>query len=495
MTAGPRNVVVIISDQQRADLCVREGFGLDTAPFADHLATQGTWFNRAYTTSPLCCPARTSLLTGRYPSAHGVRENPAAGLAHFDRDLPAMLRAAGHTTALIGKNHTYLSADDLDRYTPFLHGGAVGGTPSAAEAAFDSWLTGLRHRTHPEPTPFPVELQCPYRIVSAACDWLDSVGDRPFFLLLSFPEPHNPYQVPEPYFSMFPPETLPPVDTDDSALADRGFAWRYLRRLGEAANADYANTIGRARSNYCGMLRLIDDQIGRFVGHLRQRGLDDDTLLMVTADHGDFVGEYGLLRKGAELPEVLTRVPLIVTGPGVTADDGPHTAHVSLADLLPTIAEATGLDIDHGVQGRSLWPMLTGRPYPAEEFASAYAEQGMGGLPYTADDVPEALPGLGGPDDLFDFDELNAVTQSGQQRMVRRGDWKLVVDNAGGGQLYDLSADPRELVNLWDRPQHLAVRAELLHDLSRWMLRAADPLPVADRGYPRKRAPHNYRRQ
>lgn len=486
------NVVLVLTDQQRADLCRREGFALDTTPFVDELAAGGVWFDRAYTTSPLCCPARTSLLTGRYPTAHRVRENPGVRQAVHAGDLFGTLRRAGYATALVGKDHTYLDPADVDYYEPFGHGGGLGPARTAEERRFDEWLTGLRHTTPTVPAPFPVELQGPYRIVSAATRWVDSLGDRPFLLLLSFPEPHNPYQVPEPYFSMFPPDRVPPPRYDDGVLEERPFAWHYLRRLGLAAHADYADAIARTRASYCGMLRLLDDQIRRFGEFLDVRGVRDDTLVFVTADHGDYAGEYGLVRKGAGLPEVLTRVPLVVGGPGVATRRGPHPAHVSLADIAPTVFEAVGVEPPPGVQGRSLWPLLRGGDHPADEFASAYAEQGIGGLPYTDADVPSPLPGLGGPADRYDFDELNAVTQSGQCRMIRAGDWKVVVDNVGGGELYHLPSDPFEVRNLWHEERYTAVRARLLHELTQWMLRAEDPLPVPSDGYRRKRDPRNY---
>lgn len=488
------NVVLILTDQQRADFSGREGFPLDTTPFADELAEGGVWFDRAYTTSPLCSPARTSLLTGRFPSAHRVRENPGAADAVFTDDLFSVLRRAGYATALVGKNHTYLTADDVDYHELFMHGGGLGTDRTDEERRFDSWLTGLRHRTPGEAAPFPAELQGPHRIVTAAQRWVDSLEGRPFFLLLSFPEPHNPYQVSEPYFSLFRPEDAPPRHYDDRALTDRSLSWRYLRRLGEAADPDYAHVIGRARASYCGMLRLIDDQVRRLVDHLDGRSLRDRTLLFVTADHGDFAGEYGLLRKGAELPEVLVRIPLVVNGPGVLARPDAHPAHVSLADLAPTVFEATGVEpTGTGIQGRSLWPLLTGRNYPADEFASAYAEQGMGGLPYADADVPAPMPGLGAADDEYDFDELNAVTQSGQRRMVRASEWKLVADNLGVMQLYHLPSDPYETRNLWDEPSGAGVRDRMLQELVQWMLRAEDPLPVPTRGYARKRDRRNYR--
>jgi len=150
---------------------------------------------------------------------------------------------------------------------------------------------------------------------------------------------------------------------------------------------DYDEQRPRARADYFGMLRLIDDQCRRLVEFLQAKGLRRNTIIVFVSDHGDFVGEYGLVRKGPELPECLTRVPMFWTGPGIVAAARPHPAHVSMVDIMPTLCEAVGVPLPAGVQGRSLWPMLTGKAYPEEEFASVYAEQGFGGLHYTADDT------------------------------------------------------------------------------------------------------------
>ncbi|MDP9383134.1 MAG: sulfatase-like hydrolase/transferase [Chloroflexota bacterium] len=431
------NIIVIMTDQQRADLSAREGFPLDTTPFLDSLARQGIWFNRAYTSVPVCAPARVSMLTGRFPTAHRVRENYGLDQAVYEQDLFDVMRAHGYATALVGKNHSHVLPERVDFYSEYWHDGIRCEARSPQEKAFDEWLVALHHRVSLEPTPFPLETQLPCRIVGQAQEWIRSLGGRPFCLWLSFPEPHNPYQAPEPYYSLFPPEKLPPVQVGEEALPGKGFKWQYLRQIGEAAHPEYGDSISRARSNYLGMLRLLDDQVRRFVQFLEAEGLRENTLLVFVSDHGDFVGEYGLMRKGAEMPEVLMRVPLLFAGPGIRANAAPHNAHVSLVDLLPTLCEAAGVQSPLGVQGRSLAPLLMGNDYPDEEFASVYAEQGIGGLHYTPDDVAVTRPGLYEGETYRAFDELNACTQSGSMRMVRRGDWKLVLDMQGRGQLYN----------------------------------------------------------
>ncbi|MGH3660799.1 MAG: hypothetical protein ACRDTQ_02925, partial [Micromonosporaceae bacterium] len=154
--------------------------------------------------------------------------------------------------------------------------------------------------------------------------------------------------------------------------------------------------------------------------------------------------------------------------------------------LFPTLCEAAGQPIPYGVQGRSLWPMLTGAAYPEAEFDSVYAEQGFGGLPYGVDDRPE----LHFPYHGTRYDELNSVTQSGTLVMLRQGDWKLSYDVTGKGELYHLPDDPMELTDLWSDPAHAEVRAQLLEKLLRWRIRVGDDLPAAN--YTPRRAEHNW---
>ncbi|MHC4562017.1 MAG: sulfatase family protein [Planctomycetota bacterium] len=485
------NVVVIMTDQQRADVSAREGFGLDTTPFLDALARQGVWFNRGYTSAPVCAPARVSLLTGRYVSAHRCHSNWNGPDAVFTKDLFDVFREHGHATAMIGKNHSHLSPASSDTWLEAGHWGMVDERPTKRTRQFNQLLDDANGLTTLAPTPFPLEEQLPCRLVDRATEWVRSVreaandadddADNRFLLWLSFPEPHNPYQVPEPYYSMFPPESLPPTASDKTALAGKSTKYRYNRARLEEAYPPFDDVIPRARANYFGMLRLIDDQVKRFVAFLEAEGLRDNTIIVFTSDHGDFVGEYGLLKKGPELPECLTRIPLQFTGPGIVAQPDAHPAHVSIVDVMPTLCQAIGADLPEGVQGRSLWPMLTGQDYPADEFRSAYVEQGIGGQHITADcDYDPTQDGFMPADGETwgEFDELNTVTQSGTMRMVRKGDWKLIVDMEGTGQLYNLADDPAELNNRYGQPDVAALQMDMLEELLTWTLRVNDTLPT-----------------
>lgn len=490
----PQTILLIMTDQQRADLCARQGFPVDCTPRLDALAGSGCWFDHAYTTAPVCVPARISMLTGRFPSVHGARENAGYDRPRYDRDLFDVARSEGFRTALIGKNHSHLTADRVDRFSTFGHLGRVPPSESGAEGAFDAWLQELGAMTASEPTPHPIEVQNPARIVTEAIDWLDEDPRRPALAWLSFPEPHVPYQVPEPYFSDFGPDVVPEPATTRAALDGKSQPWQWVQRLGDALGESDRESVLRARANYVGMLRLIDDQIGRLVDHLETTGRMDSTLIIFVADHGDYAGEYGLLRKGAGIPEVLMRIPMFFSGAGVLrqAQDALSGAHVSLVDVLPTICELAGWTVPDGVQGRSLAAVLRGQT-PTGEFDSIYAEQGVGGLPYPDDGaVATSLPEEGAPGAKVPVATLCDVTQDGALRMIRSGRWKLIMQVSGEAELYDLETDPLELTDRYHDADCADTVRTMLEQLAKWLIRAADPLPIPPKGYPRTHHPRNY---
>ncbi|KZN22587.1 hypothetical protein A4G99_19170 [Haladaptatus sp. R4] len=275
---------------------------------------------------------------------------------------------------------------------------------------------------------------------------------------------------------MFPSEELPPISAGTEVLEDKRFKWKWLRKIGvkrakrEAPNAKYDTEIlPRLRSSYYGMLRMIDDQVRRFVEFLETENLREDTLIVFLSDHGDFAGDYGLMRKGVDLPEATVRIPLIFNGPGVEADRSPSTAHVSIVDIMPTLCDVAGGDHPPGTQGRSLWTLLSGTDVECSRFNSVYVESGWGGRHSSADDVPSL--------DEARKNELNPHTQSGRIGMIRRDKWKFVFDMEDGPELYNLVEDPAEKKDLSADPAHDTLLQELYADFSTWSLYARDTLP------------------
>ena len=483
---GTPNIIFIVSDQHRAGLTKRSGYPLDTSPTLDRLADAGVGFDRAYCTTPVCMPSRITMLTGRWPEAHHVRMNLDAPDAFFETDLYEVAKARGYKTGLAGKNHTYLRKIDLDYWSEYSHwSGWIPPDAPKEYKEYQTWLGGLQANAAITPTPFPMEVQFPYRIVSDAIEFIDHAGDQPFILQVGFPEPHDPEQVPKPYWDMFPPESVPDRCAGPEALKTLGFRAQWLYGL---ENSSYPSEKywRRYKSNYLGMLRLLDDQLARLVNYLNSKNLMSKTILVYLADHGDYLMDYGLARKGVGLFDCLTRIPMVWSGYRIQPSSVGKSAFVSMADVMPTLCEAMGAKIPNGVQGRSLWPLLTGQSYPVEEFRSIYSSVGLGGLFYErGDNIPYSSAALfnGKPEDDspiygIGWDELNKVTQSGLEKMVRMGDWKLIYDMMGYGQLYHLASDPHEMKNLFGDPGVREEQARLMEELMMWTIRSQDSLPT-----------------
>ena len=500
------NIIVVISDQHRAGLSKLSGYPLDTSPARDSLAESGVGFDKAYVTCPVCAPSRISLLTGRWPEAHRQRQNTRHLEAYYKKDLFDVMKEMGYKTGLVGKNHTYLKEAKLDFWREYDHHGGWKASNAPREMAeFDAWMTRLNSGVSYVPTPFPVNTQSPYRIVSDAIEFMQTYGDQPFALEVSFPEPHNPEQVPRPYWDMYPPESVPDRCAGPELLKYKGYKMQWLYGMENDAHPIYEKEWRRYKSNYLGMLRLLDDQLKRLLDFMSQQKLLDNTIIVYTADHGDYLMDYGLGRKGAGLPECLTRVPMVWSGPGIQKGQTHHPACVSNADIMPTLCEAVGVNVPQGVQGRSLWPLLQGKEYPVEEFQSIYAGVGFGGLfydesytmPYRlAESPPMGDSGQGPPTPFWNIDELNPVTQSGTMKMVRMEDWKLIYDMMGYGQLYNLADDPCELKNLFNQPAVANVQVKMVEELLMWTIRSQDTLPVDEpiKGWQSTRWPkqHNW---
>ena len=489
-TSNKPNILIIISDEHRAGLTRRSGYPLDTSPTLDALAENGVAFDRAYATAPLCSPSRTSVLTGRWPEAHRVRQNSQPHIAFFEKDIFQVAKSKGYKTGLAGKNHTYMKPEMLDFWRQYseMSGWKAPNAPKEY-GEFEHWLHQLGlHGVSRVPTPFPLEAQLSYRIVSDAIDFMDGLNGQNFALEVSFPEPHNPIQVPKPYFDMYPPDQVPDRLVGPEALKYKGFRWQWMRGLEENTYPNYDEEWRRYKSNYLGMLRLLDDQLARLVTYMKQKGLYENTVIVYLADHGDYLMDYGLQGKGIGMPESLIRIPMVWSGGGVRARNQHHTAFVSDADIMPTFCEAIGAEIPHGVQGRSLWPLLEGKDYPEEEFRSIYSEVGFGGLYYdNSDHVPYRIAQYGlakgprhhpAPGEPKTYDTLNKVDQSGYMKMVRMGDWKLIYDMMGYGQLYHLADDPAELKNLFGDPSVKDEQMRLLEELLAWAIRNEDTLPT-----------------
>ena len=494
------NVLLITTDQHRADSIGAYGSPVCQTPNLDRLAAAGTRFDACRTQHPFCQPSRATILTGQYPSTHGVvfngydlPEEAAAqsvatyfaqagwatgfmGKAHFASTYPyfptgALESVAGSALMPEGWTGPYFGFDFVQlvlfghamRLTPmqglfsWCFGPAPMGLhygrwlyrdgpdkgnermrlmqPEAAGAEWDhtqTWTSALPEEDHPTTW-----------IADRAVEWLRGRAgeDRPFFGWVSFTDPHHPMDAPEPWGRMYDPDDVAevlPVRHEGElerkpelhriwALGNRGGRFEWANPGGGLLSpAELATMI----AGYYGMVSQLDHNIGRILDTLDELALADDTLVIMTTDHGELLGDHQQIFKGPLHYEGLLRIPLIARGPGVPAGAVVREP-VGTIDLAPTMLRAAGLEVPDHCEGAPL-PGIAGTPTGEREHV------------LTEDDF-----------DVVAIIPLRTITTD-RYKLTR------YLDDDELGELYDLDEDPGELVNRWGDEVYRGVRDDLL---------------------------------
>ncbi len=469
------NVLILMCDQLKATALGLYGNPDVSTPNIERLAAHGILYSRHYVTAPMCVPSRAATWTGMYPHCTGVRHNQVLmppGRAHYAR----LLHDAGYRMALIGKDHCFQGAD-RDLFTTRFEAGHQGianppaGSEAAAVATFLSKPAFNESATYAETIPYPPEACATSLIASRTADFLKECNDSagsPFCAWVSFPDPHHPLAAPEPYASIYRPDRIdmPPTrphELDDKMERQRVFF--HLMGLDRTPEED----LRRAVAIYYGMISYLDDGIGAVLDALDASGMADDTVIVFTADHGDYAGEHGMMLKSGVFYDCMTRVPLIVSGPGVEARGQVRDELVSNIDIMPTVAQLIGIDDGPPVYGRPL--PGAGGDCPRE---AVFAEHGAGGPRVLMSDL-DRYPDYTRPLPNVHLRLMHARNAEGRPKMVRTGNWKYVYDPMDPvDELYDVQADPWELTNLARRPEHAQVRAAMRDRLMRWSLMTED---------------------
>ncbi|TDQ37390.1 sulfatase family protein [Aureibacillus halotolerans] len=481
------NIILIQTDQQSADTLGVYGNPIVKTPHLERLAQNGVVFDNAFCNYPACSPSRSSMMTGRYASTIRCHANHML-INPLEVSLPQVLKENDYQTALIGKNHAFMENENafdsanrqstlhevFDYIKQGHHGHLVEGyenDPEAASAhqwAVDHcWRSPLGHGVNPASYE-----KCGTQLLGdSAIDYLENVRQthQPFFMWLSFPDPHTPYQVPEPYGSMYDLENVPLPPRDD--LKDKPERQKVAHIMDAMDKAD-DDLIRRVRAIHYGMINFIDDNVGRVMETLERLRLKEDTVVIFTSDHGDSMGAHGLIQKHNAFYDSFTHVPLIVTWPGKISPQSSKPL-VELVDLMPTLLELSGSVVPHGVQGRSFAPILFEQAYSPREYV--VIESGEEGEPMTLSEITDR------PKDPFDESCFvwcaHREAWLGKGKSIRTHDWKLNIYTNGDGELYDLQNDPDELVNLFGKPEHESITVELERKLLRWSMQQEDSLP------------------
>lgn len=425
------DVLVFLTDQQRWDTTGLHGNPLGLTPVLDALARRGVSVDHSYTCQPVCAPSRASLQTGKYPTTTGVFRN---GIP-LPPEIPTLahhFRAAGYETGYIGKWH--LAPGEFTGPVPRRHRGGYDYWLAAnlLEFTSDAYTTTL-YDGDDRPRHFGG-----YRadaIGTAAVEFLEQRRDAPFFLFLSFLEPHH-------------------QNSRDDYPAPHGYRERYE---GTWTPGDLQALDGNSREHlagYCGMVRRLDEVLGRVLDALERQGTLEETVVLFTSDHGCHFKTRNDEYKRS-LHDASIRVPTVLCGPGLR-DDRRLQQLVSHVDLPPTLLDAAGVEVPDGMQGRSLLPLLR-EEEPAE--------------------WPEEV--------------LIQISESEVGRAVRTRRWKYGVTapdadawNVPGADrytetyLYDLDADPHELVNRVGDPGCASVRRALAERLAGRVEQSGEPRPA-----------------
>lgn len=490
------NILWICTDQQRWDTISGLGFEGVRTPHIDSLMETGVAFRNAYTQSPICTPSRASFLTGMYPIAHHVQRN---GNDEFPENLqlvPKVFQDAGWRTGLIGKLHLAATQNRVEKrgedgYDEFYwskHPYPEKAASPEVKAAHDyeNWL--IEKGVEPEKAfafasealadGMPTEHHQTTWAKERAERFIETHADKPWFLSINIFDPHPPFDPPAEYMKRFNPEdmSLPIFRESDMRHYDR------FRNVDQQATnpvdprivppAGKAVTIPegreshdtppdsydarRIKASYFAMIELIDDMVGSLLETLRRTDQERDTLVLFMSDHGEMLGDHGLLYKGCRFYEGLVHVPMLASWPGRTKA-GVSEALVELVDIPATLCEAAGLDCMEQNQGKSFFKLLTGEA-PLDEHKDHVVCEFWDAI---------GFPGSRGSRGSMYFD--------GRHKLC-------VYHDAGEGEIYDHQKDPNEFDDLWPDPAHRDLRLELLEkSFTAFMMKSGiGPKRVAD---------------
>ena len=424
---GRPNVVYILTDQWRAKATGYNGDPNAITPNLDRLAADSVDFANAIGTSPVCTPARAVLLTGRFPTTTGIFMNDVS-LSPDEQSIGKIFRASGYDTAYIGKWH-------VDGH------GRASYIPPERRQGFDYWKVlecthNYENSEYYEDVDREIKIWPGYDAFAQtkdACWYISERTSRPFFLLLSLGPPHFPHgNAPEEFRRMFSPERMkfsPNVVFDDPRFE------AFTRK--EAAG-------------YYAHIGALDRCVGQVVETLRANGLEENTILIFTSDHGEMMGSHG---RRPTIKQIFwdesCRVPFLLRYPRFTADRQNRRLMTPLGtvDIMPTLLRLCGLDVPDSVEGRDLSACIRD-DVECEEHAALY----MSVSPFSRGNVLDPA-----------------------YRAIRTSRHTFVRTSEDERYLFDDVEDPYQLRNLIDTPDSVTLQEELEEELSRQLDRIGDP--------------------
>lgn len=473
------NILLIMTDQQRADTIGALGWPWAQTPHLDALAKSGIAFNNCFVTSPVCVASRASLFNGVYPHSTNVYSN----FEPWQPNWVSSLADAGYHCVNVGKMHInpYDAAGGFHQRFPVENKDRPLFLKQHERAFYDEWDKALQAhakikpsrytRSNEDPTGFAGALGCfeweldehlhPDTFVGSTANWWlqDRQADSPFFLQIGFPGPHPPYDPPARWLEQIGNIDIPIAPVSDKELAGQPSMHEALRNTMQRFNIDSVawrdnlsqRELQRLWRHYLANISLIDDQIGQLLKTLEQRGYLDNTVVLFTSDHADALGQHGHIQKW-NMYDCVTRVPLICRLPPSLNTNAPTAQQcddpVQLMDLSATIMELAGLPVPPNWEARSVLPMIRDGHWqdnkPPHDYV--YAELGRDHI------------------------------QSSVEHLIMRRDTEMKVVIYPGtdeGELYALQDDPGETDNLWTDPAWRNYRDQAIKDILQWSVLGA----------------------
>ena len=470
------NILWICTDQQRFDTIHAVNNPHVRTHNLDRLVAEGVAFTNAFSQSPVCTPSRAAFLTGRYPRTCRGRQN---GQAVFPAEEPLVTRLladAGYDCGLVGKLHLAVCQGHVeprvnDGYRVFHWSHHP--QPDWPENAYIQWMEAqgktwdeLYHRPPREhchagvPAKYHQTTWCAEKTI----EFLSENRDGPWLMSVNPFDPHHPFDPPAEYLERYDPDKVPAPRIREGEWNEKpGF--QQVDHTGSYGGRGFSCADATPRklreivAAYYAMIELIDDQVGRVLAALEETGQRENTMIVFHSDHGEMLGDHGIMMKGPYFFDCAVRVPLIVSWPGRFKPGLRSDALVELIDLPPTILEACGEPVPDRMQGRSLMPILTGEADPAEHRDHVYCE------------YYNAMPGH---------------DRSAHGTMYRDRRYKICVYHGrarGEGELYDLANDPDEFHNLWNSPEHADLKLDLILRCFDGSVFTMDPWPPRVGGF------------
>lgn len=484
-----KNILFIMADQLRWDHLSCYGHPHLKTPNIDRLAERGVRFDRAFVQSPVCGPSRASFYTGRTVFSHGSTWNRVP-LPIGELTLGDYLRPYGVTTAVVGKTHMIPDREGMARlglndsteigiqisqpgFDPYerddgLHPSALlkakggklryndwlrdhgyeGDNPwndwaNAADGPDGELLSGWHLKNSNLPARVAEEHSETAYMTMRARQFIEEMGDEPWLCHLSYIKPHWPYMAPAPYHNMYGPQTFQPIHRDEAERTDPNPVFSAFMGMEVSQTFSMQGARETVMPAYMGLIKQIDDHLGRLFDWLDETGRSGETMIVFTSDHGDYLGDHWMGEKEL-FHECSVRVPLIIYDPRKEADPTRDTASEALIeaiDLVPTFLEATGApSANHRLEGKSVMPLLRGH-------SDAWARDAVfSEIDYGFYAARETL-GVGVSD--------------ARGYMLRTTLWKYVHFKGFPPQLFDLENDPDEFQDLGRNPGYEAVRTQM----------------------------------